>query len=129
VSSLGPFYDEKLIGHAIAALSAWLEAQRGPVTVRAALKEAMYFTEDESEIGLVPTFTYGGKTLSVGDTVDVQRFGPRGENAGTFRAVIQQISPTYWGSELCPTGVVLEGPNVPKDGSWDWHSMTKVDKP
>ncbi|MFD7552448.1 hypothetical protein [Streptomyces sp. NPDC059816] len=129
MSSLGPFYDEQLIGHAIAAMSAWLEAERGPVTVRAALKESMYYTDDESQIGAVPRFTYGGNTLSVGDTVDVQKIGPMGENADTFRAVIKEISPTYWGSELCPTGVVLDGPDVPVGESWDWHSMTKVDKP
>ncbi|MFL4491699.1 hypothetical protein ACJ6WD_10635 [Streptomyces sp. VTCC 41912] len=126
VSPLGLFYDQKLIGHAVAAMWAWLESRRGPVSVRAAQKEAMYFTEDEGCIGKVPTFTYGGVTLSVGDEVDVQNRGLRGEKLNIFRAVIKAIEPTYWGSELCPTGVELVGPDVPEASTWSWQDMTKV---
>ncbi|MFK0015704.1 hypothetical protein [Streptomyces sp. NPDC091027] len=120
----GLFYDEKLVGAAIAAMHAWLEAKWGPVAVRAADKEAMYFTEDESFIGQVPSFTYGGTRLSVGDRVTGTARVDGAERS--FTGVVKQIGPTYWGTELCPTGVAIDGPDVPQDGSWDWHDLTKV---
>ncbi|MEU0218721.1 hypothetical protein ABZ281_28090 [Streptomyces sp. NPDC006265] len=121
----GMFAEEKLVGAATAALRAWLESRRGPIAVRAADKEAMYFTEDESFIGQVPLFTYGGITLSVGDEVTGTNRASNGEER-VFRGVVKEIGPTYWGSELCPTGLVVEGPDVPQDGSWDWHDLKKV---
>ncbi|MFC4507043.1 MULTISPECIES: hypothetical protein [Streptomyces] len=122
----GLFFEEKLVGAATAALRAWLESRRGPIAVRAADKEAMYFTEDESFIGQVPMFTSGGTTLSVGDEV-AGTARVDGEEC-TFRGVVKAIGPTYWGSELCPTGLVVAGPDVPQDGSWDWHDLTRVTK-
>jgi hypothetical protein len=124
----GYFYDPKLIGAAIAAMQAWLECKWGPIAVRVAEKEAMYFTEDESYIGRVSSFTHSGTRLTAGDNVVVQTHGPKGEPTGSFRAVFKGVGPTYWGSELCPTGVELGGPEVPEDASWDWHSITKADE-
>jgi hypothetical protein len=121
----GMFSEEKLVGAAIAALRAWLESRRGPIAVRAADKEAMYFTEDESYIGQVPLFTSGGITLSVGDDVVGTSRDSSGEER-VFHGVVKAIGPTYWGSELCPTGIEVEGPDVPQDGSWDWHDLKKV---
>ncbi|ORT58123.1 hypothetical protein [Streptomyces sp. CB03238] len=123
----GMFYDPQLIGAAIAAMQAWLECRWGPVAVRAAEKEAMYFTEDESYIGEVPSFTYGGKRLSVGDEVVCATRGANGEER-SFQGVIKAIGPTYWGSELCPTGVQLDVPEENKNDPVDWEFLTKVPK-
>jgi hypothetical protein len=122
----GMFYEEKMVGAAIAGMLAWLESRWGPIAVRAAQKEAIYYTEDESFIGEVPSFTSDGKRLSVGDEVTGKAH--RDGEVRSFKGVIKKIGPTYWGSELCPTGVVVDGPDVPQgyEWSWDWHDLEKV---
>ncbi|PNE43406.1 hypothetical protein [Streptomyces noursei] len=122
----GLFFEEKLVGAAMAAMLAWLESRWGPIAVRAAQKEANYHTDDESCIGAVPSFNSAGKRLAVGDEVVGQAHGLNGE-VRTFEGRLTRITPTYWNSELCPTGLVVEGPNAPQGSSWsyDWHDLTK----
>ncbi|MET9119899.1 hypothetical protein [Streptomyces sp. NPDC004528] len=120
---VGLFYGQKVAGAVITAVRTWLEAQYGALAVRAADFESMMMISDEAPGGHVPRMVWNDKTLSVGDQVHCE---PDSDRPEALDGVITYINTTFWGQELCATGVGVRAAGSSKDVPVDWYTVTRA---